>query len=274
MASADLACRHDPERWFDRHDRVHALQGCLSCPVRPWCATEALRSRPSHGMWAGIWIDDNLDAVSHYLHVVASGPRCRQRAHPHVPRHRGPTPPPFDAAAPRAHDLIVARASGHCEVLTPYCRFGIDNLRSRTPQHEISDPSGGYAVCRNCEQVLADVDEAISHRLGYLVGPGQQWTVAPFYWRQARSVVFTRVGGLVEAERVFGPVASTASHLVEASDIPHRPSRPAQASFGGKRAACPSTAPLPRRPDTARAEPVPSKIKRTHVAAARVSSVT
>ena len=49
----ELPCQQDPDRWFDRADRTHALAACLACPVRSWCARQALRDRASWGMWAG-----------------------------------------------------------------------------------------------------------------------------------------------------------------------------------------------------------------------------
>ena len=73
MGRPDLPCQRDPERWLDRRDRTYALEGCLlHCPARARCAAEALRVKARFGMWAGIWIDNNLAEMAPYLTVIAS----------------------------------------------------------------------------------------------------------------------------------------------------------------------------------------------------------
>ncbi|WP_353617002.1 WhiB family transcriptional regulator [Mycobacterium sp. ENV421] len=100
-----MPCRAEPDRWFDRDDRRRALRGCLACPVRSWCAREALRSKACWGMWAGVWIDGEHNAAIDHLWDVAEAPPVPLplRVPRSAPNHAAPQPP--YAAAP-AHALI------------------------------------------------------------------------------------------------------------------------------------------------------------------------
>ena len=207
-----LACQNDPERWFDKHNRSYALEHCLACPRRSWCAGEALNGA-SYGMWAGIWIDGNLTEVSDYLRAIAhtppdiAPPTDRPSPTPsHTPPATGTTPPPVATATPDPHpprssadenptrsimSVIIARSSGHCEVMTPVCRYTFDTLGSRIPSQsarEAQDASTAYAVCRPCQWALSIAEPQLIRRLGYIVDPPRNPAFAPVYWRQAHWV--------------------------------------------------------------------------------------
>lgn len=219
-----LACQGDPERWFDAHHRAHALQHCLACPQRAWCARQALDGA-SYGMWAGVWIDDNLDDVAERLRAIATpGGGTHQPADAEC----GPTPiaepppPAWDTATSRlaqtGHTMrsvmavILARSSGHCEVMTPSCRFTFDTAASRIPGHsawEATDASTVYAVCRPCQEALAIADTRLIRRLGYLVDPPMQPAFTPLYWRRARWVYLEDGPVIVDTE----PGAAAACRL-------------------------------------------------------------
>lgn len=218
-----LVCQTDPERWFDRHNRTYALERCLACPGRSWCAEQALDGA-SYGMWAGIWIDNNLDDVSHYLRAIAqapagSGSGDRDRASADTPTSTPTAPPPVAATpaetpAPRpATDavsrtvlaVILARSSGHCEAMTPVCRYTQDTIASRVPGHSgwhAEDATSAYGVCRPCQWALSITEGRLLRRLGYVVDPPRQPAFTPMYWRQARWVYLDGGPAIVEADPV------------------------------------------------------------------------
>jgi hypothetical protein len=196
-----LPCQGDPDRWFDRTNRTHALVGCLACPARSWCARQALADRASWGMWAGIWIDGNLADVAHYLHAVA------QAAPPRTPppatnthRIEGACPSPV-IPPPAKHTVAgggTARASGHCEIMTPDCQLGLETiasrLRSRSWQ-ELPNAAVGYAVCRPCGAAVARMEPRLSDQLGYTIDAPASAAAAPFYWRQTHWMQLDSAGG-------------------------------------------------------------------------------
>jgi hypothetical protein len=196
-----LPCQGDPDRWFDRKNRTHALAGCLACPARSWCARQALADRASWGMWAGVWIDGNLADVAHYLHAVA------QDAPPRTPppatnTHRIEAPRCSPAIPPSAKHtvaaVITARSSGHCEIMTPDCLLGLDTIASRIHGRcwqELPDAAAGYAVCRRCQAAVTRMEPQLSHQLGYLVDNPANAATVPFYWRQNRWLRLDSAGG-------------------------------------------------------------------------------
>ena len=205
----ELPCQSDPDRWFDRAERTHALAGCLACPVRVWCAREALAGRASSGMWAGIWIDGDLAEAAHYLEAIADG--------------KSSPPPPVEStnvsiATPRCSvvigppakhtvaALITARSSSHCEIMAPDCTLGLETIASRIPScHRLSDASAGYAACRSCQAMVARMEPRLSRRLGYVVDNPANAATIPFYWRQTRWMRVDSAGGAAEcstAERI------------------------------------------------------------------------
>jgi hypothetical protein len=200
---AGLACSADPERWFDAADHRDALLGCLACPQRRWCAGQALSSSASFGMWAGIWINDDLAEVSEKLKAIASMPGESSRVmtsaapSPHIVASPTPTdvaasPTPMpDTVCRRVMAVVSARSSGHCEAMTPHCRFTFDTLGSRVPGRSgWSAASAGavYAACRPCEEAIRNSEPHFARRLGYVVDPPYDPSFTAFYWRQAQWV--------------------------------------------------------------------------------------
>src|ERR1700712_5672769 len=123
--TAPLPCSAEPERWFDRAHRTHALSTCLECPVRRWCAQEALRARAPWGMWAGIWIDGTFGVVPDLLQPIAadatiSRPNsgkpsvATQSEVKRLPLRRLRTAPAVRPGS--VNTAVVARSSGQCEI--------------------------------------------------------------------------------------------------------------------------------------------------------------
>lgn len=206
------ACRRDPERWFDPRDRRHALEHCLACPRRRWCAQAALTVRPSFGMWAGIWINRDFPRAASYLRAIAHDLETESRLAPPEPPAALPEPVPLTTTlrgrgatrsicSPAA--LIAARASGHCEVMTAQCGLGYDAIVSRLtgPRARVSSPAEGFAACRHCARTLRDADQAFLVRCGYRCPP-REANLVPFYWRQCRWVLLDGSGELAPAEVV------------------------------------------------------------------------
>jgi hypothetical protein len=189
QAAGQLACRLEPDRWFDHADRTHALAACLACPARAWCAREALSAKASWGMWAGIWIDGNLADAAHYLRVIAED-RPSATAPPPATVHRiEPPRQPVVIARPANHGVaavITARSSGHCEILAPGCRLSLDTIACRLDSSdEPADAAAGYAVCRNCRAAVTRMEPQLRRRLGYTVDSPAATATVPFYWRQS-----------------------------------------------------------------------------------------
>lgn len=214
--SGAVACRQDPERWFDRDNRTYALERCLACLVRTECAQLALQRQATFGMWAGVWIDGRLDDVAHYLRAIAEPtpaavaeveePAPAADPTP-LPRERWPSP--AEAGSPRPKParrerlsyraLVLARADGHCEIMAAGCRLTADGYGYRTPEvpdSRMIDPACVYLRCTECAHAIAAIDSGIAQRLGYLV-PFSPWvSQAPFFWRQSRWVQFASDGRL------------------------------------------------------------------------------
>ena len=201
QAVGQLACRLDPDRWFDRADRTHALAACLACPARSWCAREALSAKASWGMWAGIWIDGTLADAAHYLRAIAED---RPSATPPPPAtiHRiEPPRRPVVIPRPANHSVtavITARSSGHCEIMAPECRLGLEAIASRIrgrSWHELPDAAAGYAVCLSCHAAVTRMEPRLSRQLGYIVDSPANAATIPFYWRQTRWMRLDSAGG-------------------------------------------------------------------------------
>jgi hypothetical protein len=215
-----LACQTDPERWFDRQHRTHALRHCLACPRRRRCAADALDARASLGMWAGIWIDGNLAEVAHYLHAIARSPARDPDTVTHVPTAMPAPPPP--ATPPNGASLpatamvspadvgvqrlspwvaVEIRSSAHCEIMAAGCRYRLDEIGCRVgglDWRSARDASALYAVCHCCAATVSTLDQRRAKRLGYLVDTGSQPQSVPFFWRHARWLLFDAAGGLWE----------------------------------------------------------------------------
>jgi hypothetical protein len=212
VAGTPLPCTRDPDRWFDRRDHTYAFRACVACPARRWCAERALAQRPSWGMWAGVWIDGDLDRVTAHLSVIASTPRP-------APSEVGP---PSDALSTRAacddsatswdgtaagrirrrpsvRAMLLARSSGHCEVMVAECRLAADLTLSRIDGGVMEAPESprlAYLSCRQCADVVAALGGSTSRYLGYAGLPRGDAAAHPFLWRQAHWVWFDAVGGM------------------------------------------------------------------------------
>jgi hypothetical protein len=207
---AMLACQRDPERWFERHHRRDALAGCLACPVRAWCAREALGCHASWGMWAGVWIDGHHDDAAPSLRAIADNdatqPDCPLSA-----AESAANPPPPPAAPLRRPSAVVParsvaaalllRSSGHCEVLAEGCHYSFDRTVSRRPAGESGEsvsPAELFATCGHCAQVVAHLQPRLATRAGYVLAPGRDPAAVPFRWRGTRWVLLGRDGWLTE----------------------------------------------------------------------------
>jgi hypothetical protein len=215
--AAPPPCSAEPERWFDRAHRAHALATCLQCPVRRWCAQEALLGAASWGMWAGIWIDGRLSEVAHYLDVIATdtpaiptapvttpeaSPPARARGHRPLRR----TGPLHAGRRVSVRAAVLARSSGQCEIMTAECRLAADTQASRIAGAGAGNATSAavvYAACTRCaDAVGATIDPTSACRLGYQVDSPAQAPNVPFYWRQCRWVLLGRAGELLDATTV------------------------------------------------------------------------
>jgi len=207
-APPTLPCRHDPDRWFDRRRRAHALAGCLSCTGRPWCAAQALKWRAGWGMWAGVWIDGCHDDALPHLHAIAAAEALPVEVSPATtgitaapapaPLHRpsATLPPRVSTAA-----AVLARSSGHCEVFTESCRYTLECVVSRRrggAPTENASPAELFGACAVCAEIVAGLQPRLAARSGYLVDPGRDPAVVPFRWRGSRWVLLDRDGWLTE----------------------------------------------------------------------------
>jgi hypothetical protein len=209
-SSSALACQRDPERWFDQRHRRDALAACLVCPVRPWCAAEALKSVASWGLWAGVWIDGrHRDAVP-YLKAIANEeyspaddqPPIASGGTDHASPALGPLGRPSKALPPRsAPAAVLARSCGHCEVFAEGCRYSFDRVLSRCPARPPGEnrcPAQLFAACRECADLVAVLQPHLATRSGYLVAAGRDPAAVPFFWRGSRWVLLDRDGWLTE----------------------------------------------------------------------------
>lgn len=195
-----LPCQRDPERWFDPADRRHAFRGCLSCPRRGWCAGAALSSAASFGTWAGVWIDENLAEVAGLLGDIAAAAPPPYQLPPPQAQSQTPQISMVAAVAPlvepdtvnrRVLAVITARSSGHCEAMTPHCRYTFDTVGSRIRGRSgwtAASASDAYAVCRPCKAAITRAEPVFAERLGYIVDRNYEPESTAFYWRHTRWV--------------------------------------------------------------------------------------
>lgn len=209
-AKTITACQQDPEQWFDRRRRGHALAQCLRCPFRPRCAQEALTCKASWGLWAGVWIDGQHQDAIPYLEAIASDRAAP--ADPGLPRddHTTLHVPPGCAplvrpAAPivshSTKTTVLARSSGNCEVFTEGCHYTFDRLVSRCPAKDLSEnpsPAAVFASCALCADIIAHMEPRLAKRFGYLIDTRRDPASVPFHWRASRWVLLERDGWLTE----------------------------------------------------------------------------
>jgi Transcription factor WhiB len=202
-----LACTVDPDRWFTRGDRTHALTACLRCPARRECAREALRANATWGMWAGVWIDGELEPVARYLRAIAADwpPRPRSVGQVALSAPVPPDPPPLPRRRPIGRRsvavVVAARASGHCEVMAPGCKLTADRQLSRVADQTVRDASSAaevYCACCSCADAISS-STGWTRGCGYVVESASAAARIPFHWRGARWVLLGTGGELVEA---------------------------------------------------------------------------
>jgi hypothetical protein len=201
-----LPCTVDPDRWFTRRDRTHALAACLRCPARRGCAREALRANATWGTWAGIWIDGELKPVARYLRAIAADwpPRPRSVEHVALPVPVPPDPAPLPRRRPIGRRsvavVVAARAYGHCEVMALGCKLTADRQLSRIADRTVRDATSAaevYCACRSCADAISSSPGLMRH-CGYVVESASTAARIPFHWRGARWVLLATGGELVE----------------------------------------------------------------------------
>lgn len=209
--AAPTPCREHPGDWMDPTRRALTRHQCLSCPSLRGCAAAARQSRPSYGMWAGVWIDGDFTRKQHLLGRPGCGP---------APRPTGPQPdplpprPPAPAVArgrrrrvgtlltappaPAVAALITARASGHCEIMAPACTYQQSAIftRRRSAGGALASPADALAACRNCIELIEHTDLPTAFDLGYLVDRRTTTSSAAVLWRQQRWVYLDTRGHL------------------------------------------------------------------------------
>jgi len=205
--TARLACTVDPDRWFARSGRTHALAACLICPARRGCAREALRANATWGMWAGIWIDGDAEPVARYLRAIAADwpprPRSVERVALSAPVPHDPAPlprrPPITGRA--VATVVAARASGHCEVMADGCKLTASRQLSRIADRTVHDASSAaevFCACCSCADAISS-STGLTRGCGYVVQSAGAAARIPFHWRGARWVLLGTGGELVEA---------------------------------------------------------------------------
>jgi hypothetical protein len=162
-------------------------------------------------MWAGIWLDGTRDDESARLRVLAAhsttavhlDSETRSVATEYATPSR--TPPPLAPTRPvrpgSVTTAVLARSSGHCEIVADYCRFVADTHMSRLPVGSadwVPSAAALYAACNACCQVVRTATPSEARRRGYLVDSPAQLAKVPFHWRAARWVFFGQWGELHE----------------------------------------------------------------------------
>lgn len=196
LSAHPLACHRDPDSWLDPHARTRTLPECLRCPARRACAQRALATTAPYGQWAGIWLNGRHgEPEVRYLEAIANDRPLDART---SPTDTG-TPVPIDSPksveqSPAA--LVLARSSGHCEIMARRCRLTCEVLMVRTknaPPVPASSAAALFASCTACQTDVMALGSTKARRLGYLADPEM---AAPFFWRQTRWVIFTAEGSL------------------------------------------------------------------------------
>jgi WhiB family redox-sensing transcriptional regulator len=58
----DLACREDPELFFNPNRKSRAVARCAECPFRGRCSYNAVASGATHGIWGGVSLPGHYPA--------------------------------------------------------------------------------------------------------------------------------------------------------------------------------------------------------------------
>ncbi|KAA1244169.1 hypothetical protein F0Q45_25100 [Mycobacterium simiae] len=199
-------CLSHPGDWVDPARKAFTRRQCLSCPSLGGCAEDALRQRPSYGMWAGVWVNGDFAAKRPLL----IGRRSQGSRPPKSPDPQ-PDPPPSPPIAPAVGTLvtappapvvaalITARASANCEIMAPACTYrqsAIFTRRRRPPRTALASPADALAACANCIELIEHTDLPTARDLGYLVDPRTTTSSVPVLWRQHRWVYLDTRGRL------------------------------------------------------------------------------
>jgi hypothetical protein len=199
-----LPCQHDPEKWLRRGDRAFALPRCLACPHRRWCAQRALDYGATWGTWAGIWIEDNRAEAAPYLRAIADdrpAPTTNPRIEAKAAAQQLANISTANNRPLTARIAVTARSSCHCEVMAPGRRLTSERLARRVtaaPADHEPGPAELYATRGACTDVLAWLEPAVAHRLGYSVASTAAAAATPFYWRGSRWVLLEAAGGFTD----------------------------------------------------------------------------
>lgn len=217
-------CAEHPNDWVDPQQQIRTRRRCLRCPQLSDCAAAALRNRPNYGMWAGVWIDGDLEDKQHLLGrntAAASSATTATPQDPAGPSPHAPTAPP--SARPRSRRqlvrrlhtqppgvqipaLITARASGHCEIFATGCTYqqsAIFLRRHRPRGTTLGSPADAIAACSNCIDMIEDTEVSTALDLGYLVDPRSPASRAPMLWRQHHWVYLDTRGNLCACPKQF-----------------------------------------------------------------------
>ncbi|MDM3908818.1 WhiB family transcriptional regulator [Mycobacterium intracellulare] len=76
----DLACRQDPELFFDARRHHRAIKQCGECPFRGRCGYNAVATGATHGVWGGVILpgDYPQQLKPLYAHLAAQFEQRRQ----------------------------------------------------------------------------------------------------------------------------------------------------------------------------------------------------
>jgi hypothetical protein len=167
-------CQQAPGRWTDPSQQAATRRLCLSCPRLDRYRRETLSEKRTFGMWAGVWIDNDLAAKRHLLQPT---PRLRSCAPPRPRRQTHVGPLPVNDLSPTALAMVTARASGHCEILAPACLLDQQLILTRRAQGAATppdSPASGLAACHKCAELIEQTDPHTALRLHHrpLVGAG------------------------------------------------------------------------------------------------------
>lgn len=56
QTSQELACREDPEMFFNPRTKHRAIKRCNECPFRGRCGYNAVATGATHGIWGGVML--------------------------------------------------------------------------------------------------------------------------------------------------------------------------------------------------------------------------
>lgn len=203
-------CARDPARWLDPEHQATTRRLCLSCPRLALCRAQTLDDAPQHGMWAGVWIDNDFTTKRPLLEHQG-----REHRLPHVTAPAAAwlvSALPVLNIAPAAAALVAARASGHCEIMAPACllRQQLIFTRRQDVDAPAESPAEALAACENCAELIEHTDQHTALQLGYITTARHPSPIAPVFWRQRRWVLLDHFGHLRPLDPPAPALARTA----------------------------------------------------------------